>query len=135
MAAVNGSTLAVDIGGNTVICETESSLEQTVDMIETTCKASGKNKTYLSGEITGTISVTAVYDETGTFGYSDAFAAAAQAGTELTWKWGSTAANEKFYTGSGLIADLTAEAPQNDRATWSFTLQVTGAITEATNPS
>jgi len=132
MAAVDGTLLVVDIAGSTLVCETDSSQNFTADMIETTCKASGGWKTYIPGEKGGTIDISAVYDETGTYTFSSAFADF-EAGTALTWKWGSTATGEKYYTGSGYWGDLSSEAPQNDRATWSGTIQIDGTVTEATN--
>lgn len=136
MATNNGTALLVGIGGTTVSCQTNSSaLNLTRDMIETTCKdATGSNKTYIPGEKGSTIDVEASYDPAGTLAFSDIFADW-DAGTVITWTWGSTDAGEKYYTGSGYIADLTPSAPQNDRATYSFTIQVTGAVTEASNPT
>jgi predicted secreted protein len=132
MAAVNGTLLTVDIAGNTVVCETESSMSRTLDMIETTCKASGNSKTYIGGELDGTVEVSGVYDQSGPYDFDSAFTEM-EARTEVIWKWGSTASGEIYYTGSALISDLSGEAPKNDVSTWSFTLQMTGAVTSATN--
>lgn len=134
MAAVDGTTLTVLIGADVVVCETSSSFNRTRDMIETTCKASGTSKTYIPGEVDGTIEVESVYDEAGTFTFDQAFTDM-EAGTELTVKWGSVAAGSIFYTGTALISDLSADGPQNDRATWTMTLQLTGAVTSGTNPT
>ena len=134
MGAVNGTLLVVQISDATLVCETDSSFDLTADMIETTCKGSGNWKTFIPGEKSGTLPVEAVYDETGTYSYSEAFADL-DAGTELTWKWGQTGAGTKYYTGSGLWSDLSAQGPQNDRATWGGTIQITGTVTEAVNPT
>lgn len=136
MAVKNGTSLIVQIGGTTVSCQTDdNSLNFTRDMIETTCKDStGSAKTYIPGEKDATIDVSAAYDMSATEGFSEAFANFDN-GTEVTWVWGSTAAAEKSYTGSGYLSDLSISGPQNDRSTWSFTIQVTGEVTEQTNPT
>jgi len=135
MATENGTALLVSIGGSVLSCQTDTStMPLTRDMIETTCKdATGSNKTYIPGEKGATIDVTASYDQSASLGFSEMFANWDN-GTEIAWKWGSTAAGGVFYSGNGYISNLTPDAPQNDRATYSFTIQVTGAITEETNP-
>ena len=136
MATINGTALVVLIDDVQVSCQTDSSsLNHTRDSIETTCKdATGSNKTYIPGEKDATIDVTAAYDMAATLGGDDIFSDW-DAGTLVTWKWGSIAAGETYYTGSAYITDLTIEAPQNDRSTYSFTLQRTGATTKAQNPT
>lgn len=135
MASINGTTLVVTIGGTAVSCETDtSSMNLTRDMIETTCKDStNANKTYIPGEKDATIDVTAAYIMTPAGeGFEDIFAAWDN-GTEITWTWGSTTIGDKSYTGSGLISESSIEAPQNERSTYTFTIQVTGGVTEVTN--
>lgn len=136
MAVYNGTALIVQIGGTAVSCQTNSSaFNATRDMIETTCKdATGSNKTYIPGEKDITIDVEASYDPTGTLALDDVFDDWDD-GTLITWTWGSTAAGETYYTGSGYISDLNPTAPQNDRASYSFTIQVSGGATRAINPT
>ena len=135
MATENGTALVVTFDATVLSCQTDSSsMSMTRDMIETTCKdAVNSNKTYIPGEKDGTIEVTAAYDQSAANGFAEVFAAW-DAGTEVDWKWGSTESGGVYYSGLGLVSDLSPEAPQNDRATYSFTLQVSGGITENTNP-
>jgi len=134
--AYNGTALLVSVDGTALSCETDSSsMSLTRDLIETTCKdATGSAKTYIAGEKGGTIDVSAAYVVNATAGFSEMFAIW-DAGTEVAWTWGSTVAGEKSYSGVGLIGDLSNEAPQNDRATYSFTLTISGVITEVVNPT
>ena len=136
MAAVNGTALVIQIDTVAISCQTDSSsFNIDRDMIETTCKdASGSAKTFIPGEYGSTIDGTAVYDQTATEGYSEAFSDIVN-GTSVAWKWGSTAAGETYYSGNGYLSNVSAEAPQNDRATYSFTIQVSGEVTEAQNPT
>ena len=136
MAVANGTALLVRIDGTVVSCQTDSSaLNLTRDMIETTCKdAPEAAKTYIPGEKDATIDVTAAYIVDEANGFTSVFGTFNN-GTLITWIWGSTAAGERAYTGSGYIADLNVEAPQNDRSTFSFTIQVSGPVTEQVNPT
>jgi TP901-1 family phage major tail protein len=136
MAVANGTALLVTIGGTAVSCQTDdTALNLTRDMIETTCKdATGSAKTYIPGEKDATIDVNAAYIVDDADGFTSVFSNFDN-GTEITWVWGSTAAGEKSYTGSGYVSDLSASGPQNDRATFSFTIQVTGEVSEQTNPT
>ena len=130
--AVSGSTMILDIDGTLVSCETDSNLNRTRDSIETTCKDSGSSKTFISGEMGATIDVTAVYSQSPAFGFDEANTAF-DAGTEIVFKFGSTVATETYYTGSAIFSDISLANPQNDKSTWTATLQVTGAITTAVN--
>ena len=135
MAVQNGTALLVKVGGTLLSCQTDdTSLSLTKDMIETTCKgAAGGAKTYIPGEYGATIDVNAAYDIAATNGFSEMFANIVN-GTEVAWTWGSTASTEKFYEGHAFVSDLSISAPQNDKASYSFTLQVTGEVAESTNP-
>ena len=135
-APENGTALLVSIAGTQVSCQTDdTSLSLTRDLIETTCKdATGSAKTYIAGEKDATIDVTAAYVMDATYGFTDLFSVYDN-GTEVAWTWGSTAAGDRSYSGQGLISDLSVSGPQNDRSTYSFTLQETGEITESTNPT
>lgn len=135
MPVSNGTALLVLIGGTAVSCQTnDTALNMTRDMIETTCKdATGSAKTYIPGEKDATIDVEAAYVIGDANGFTSVFNDFDN-GTEITWTWGSTVSTEKSYTGSGYISDLSISAPQNDRSTFSFTIQVTGEVTEQTNP-
>lgn len=136
MAVSNGTSLLVQLDGTAVACQTsDTSLSMTRDMIETTCKAAtGQAKTYVPGEKDATIDVEAAYIIDDSDGFTNVFDLFDN-GTETTWIWGSTAAGERSYTGAGYIADLSVSGPQNDRATFSFTIQVTGVVTEQVNPT
>lgn len=135
MAIPNGTALLVKIGGVALSCQTgDSSLSLTKDMIETTCKdAAGGAKTYIAGEYGATIDVNAAYDISATLGFSGMFSNLVN-GVEVDWTWGSQVAAQKYYSGSGFISDLNISAPQNDKPNYSFTIQVSGEVTEATNP-
>ena len=133
MAKIAGKYLTVQIAGASYTAMRSSSLEVAADMIDvTTADSSGGWKEYITGELGGTISVEGLYDYNATEGFSDAFADLV-AGTSVTWKYGETASGTNYYTGSGLLSNISVSGDKNDAANYSFTIQVTGAITEATN--
>jgi predicted secreted protein len=134
--AENGTALLVSVGGTQLSCQTESStLNFTRDLIETTCKdAAGSAKTFIAGEKGNTLDVTAAYVIGADHGFSEMFAIW-DAGTISACTWGSVAAGEKSYTFNAIIGDMSIDGPQNDRATYSLTLTITGEVTEVTNPT
>lgn len=131
MAVKNGTTIVLKIGDVLVVGETQSSLNLTRDMIETTSKHStGQAKTYIAGEKGATISASGLYDpDDATYGYSEAFSHY-DAGTSVAFVIGGTTSGDPIYSGSALISSLTLDNPQNDKSTFSVELQVTGEITE-----
>ena len=73
-----------------------------------------------------------VYSLASADGYSDLFGYWNNR-TNLYVKFGSVTASEKSYSGRGFITSLDQEAGVEDNATFSFSFEGTGALTEATN--
>ncbi len=134
-APKNGTSLLVSLATTQLSCQTDdTALNLTRDLIETTCKdATGGAKTYIAGEKDATIDVSAAYVIDATYGFSEVFSLF-DSGAEVAWTWGSTITGEKFYAGTAIVGDLSVSGPQNDKASYSFTLQVTGGVAEDTNP-
>jgi len=133
MAVKVGKYLVISVEGNIYTALRSSSLELAADMIDiTTADSTGGWKEYLTGELGGTISVEGLYDHSATDNVSTAFADMV-AGTSLTWKYGTTTTGEKYLTGEAIISNVTYGGDKNDAATYSITLQITGAVTEGTN--
>ena len=123
----------VDTGGTpaTIVGQTTSTLDRSVDMIETTVKASpSRAKTYEAGEIGGTISCEAqVKNDEGTA--MVALHTAAAAGTVQDFLYTSGVVGDVEFSGSALISSLSIGDPQNDVRTISYSLQITGPVTAA----
>jgi TP901-1 family phage major tail protein len=73
-----------------------------------------------------------VYSLTGADGFHDLFGYWNNR-TNLYVKFGSVSGGEKNYSGRGFITSLDQEAGVEDSATFSFSFEGTGALTEATN--
>jgi len=134
MAAIVGKYLVVHAGSNIYTALRSSSLELDNDMIDvTTADSTGGWREFLPGEKGGTITVEGLYDTTATEGFEEA-ADDLIAGTAITWKYGQVGAGETFWTGSGYISSCSISGDKNDGASYSLTIQITGAVDKDTNP-
>lgn len=134
MAKIAGKYLVVTVGANIYTALRSSSLDLAADMIDvTTADSTGAWKEYITGELGGTINVEGLYDHAATDNVGAAFDDLKN-GTALTFKYGSVEGGEKYLTGSAIISTLNFGGDKNDAATYSLTLQITGPVTEATNP-
>lgn len=108
-------------------------VDLSIDMIETTEKDSGGFKEYIAGEKGGTFQFEGVleYDTSvSTQGLSfDDLVTDALAGTSFVMRWSSQSSGDEYLQASCLISSVSASAPNNDVATFSCTLQMTGTIT------
>jgi len=104
-----------------------------IDMIEITTKDSGGFKEYIAGEKGGTFSFEGLleYDASvSTQGDSlKDIATLALAGTAFTIRWSSQSSTDEYFESSVLVSNISSSAPNNDTATISCTLQMTGTIT------
>ena len=131
---MDGTNILMSIGGSTVNGTTSQSLETTIDMIETTTKDSEGHKTYKAGEDGGTATVEGKIDADATYSITDLrAAAAAKAEIQCVYGEGVATTGKRILTFNALINSLSETAPENDNATWSLGLQITGAIVESTS--
>lgn len=112
---------------------TAASVDIAIDMIEITTKDSSGHKEYLAGEKGGTFQFEGrlEYDTSvSTQGLSlDDLATDALAGTAFTMRWSSQSSGDEFFQASVLVSSISASAPNNDAASFSCTMQMTGTIT------
>lgn len=132
----NGTQVLLQIantGGSpaSIVGQTTSNLDKTVDMIETTVKSSpSRAKTYEAGEIGGTLSCESqTKNDEGTA--LVALNTAADAGTVQDFVLTSGVVGDIEFSGTALISSLSIGAPQNDVRTISYSLQITGPVTAA----
>lgn len=125
MAVTNGVNLLVEIDNVTYTCITTQSLEFSSDMIDTTCKDTGSYKTFQAGEKSGTLTAEVLYNYEATEGVTQSFEDL-KAGTQVSWRWGNFDSGGGYFYGEGLISSVTMNAPKNEVATATITIQVTG---------
>lgn len=107
-----------------------------VDMIETTEKDSGGFKEYIAGEKGGTFQFEGIleYDTSigsGAYSFKD-LVTDALAGTSYAIRWGTQVTGDDYMQSSVLISGISGSAPNNDVATFSCTMQMTGTISVGT---
>ena len=112
---------------------TAAGVDIAIDMIEITTKDSSGFKEYLAGEKGGTFQFEGrlEYDTSaGSQGLSlKDLGTDALAGTAFTMRWSSQSTGDEYFESSVLISSISASAPNNDAASFSCTMQMTGTIT------
>jgi hypothetical protein len=133
MATNKGSSgvvkIAADGGSVAAIGEVRSySIDETADTIEDTSMGDTV-KTYLSSLTDATLTVDALWDD------GDAQQLILDTGVDIDWEIHptGTGTGEKYYTGGGVVTAKTISASYDGLVEASFSVQVSGAITESTN--
>jgi len=133
MATNKGSSgvvkIAADGGSVAAIGEVRSySIDETADTIEDTSMGDTV-KTYLSSLTDATLTVDALWDD------GDAQQLILDTGVDIDWEIHptGTGTGEKYYSGGGVVTAKTISASYDGLVEASFSVQVSGAITEATN--
>lgn len=129
-----GKSMVLRITGTpTVITNlTSNSLSFTTDMIDVTTKSSGTHKEYLPQWQDLTIDFEGIYTVTAsTAGFEDLLTSKL-AGSAVSWEFGTTASGTPKWSGTGYITGLDVDAPQDDKVTFSGSIQNTGDPTVGT---
>lgn len=132
MATHKGSSgvvkIAADGGSVAVVGEVRSySIDETADTVEDTVMGDTV-RTYLPSLTSATLSVEAYWDDL------DAQQLILDTGTDIDWEIypTGTGTGEKYYSGGGVVTAKTITASFDGMVEASFSVQVSGAITEAT---
>jgi predicted secreted protein len=135
----NGTLIAIykDISGTLtkIANATSNDFSITKDMIETTNKDSAGAKEYIAGEYGYTMSVEGMFEEDTSVGAGISWKEIITdllAGTSVTIVMTSNVSGDLTLTGSAFFNELNLTAPQNDVATFTASIQGTGALTVGT---
>jgi len=129
---VNGRLIKIFVDNTAVTCQTNSTIEMTMEPRESTCKDTvGNAAAFLAGRTSWTLGGEAKLAFDATKGFS-ALYTAWKNGTTLNVAWQSTVAGDKGYSGSGFLTSLSGDTPDNEDSTFSFTIQGSGALNEFT---
>lgn len=133
MATNKGSSGVVKIAANggsvAAVGEVRSySIDETADTIEDTAMGDTV-KTYLSSLTDATLTVDALWDD------GDVQQLILDTGVDIDWEIHptGTGTGEKYYSGGGVVTAKTISASYDGLVEASFSVQVSGAITESTN--
>lgn len=133
MATHKGSSGVVKVaasgGSETAVGEVRSySIDETSDTIEDTVMGDSV-KSYLSSLTDATLTIDALWDD------ADAQQLVLDTGAAIDWEIHptGTGTGEKYYGGAGIVTAKTISASYDGLVEASFSVQVSGAITESTN--
>jgi len=135
----NGTLIAIykDVAGTLtkIANATSNDFSITKDMIETTNKDSAGAKEYIAGEYGYTMSVEGMFEEDASVGASISWKEILTdliAGTSVTIVMTSNVSGDIKLSGAAFFSDLNLTAPQNGVATFTASIQGTGALTVGT---
>ena len=135
----NGTLIAIykDVAGTLtkIANATSNDFSITKDMIETTNKDSAGAKEYIAGEYGYTMSVEGMFEEDASVGALISWKEILTdliAGTSVTIVMTSNVTGDIKLSGSAFFSDLNLTAPRNDVATFTASIQGTGALTVGT---
>jgi len=135
----NGTLIAIykDVAGTLtkIANATSNDFSITKDMIETTNKDSAGAKEYIAGEYGYTMSVEGMFEEDASVGALISWKEILTdliAGTSVTIVMTSNVSGDIKLSGSAFFSDLNLTAPRNDVATFTASIQGTGALTVGT---
>ena len=137
---VNGTLISIykDVSGSLkkIANATSHSIDISKDMIDVTSKDSAGAKEFIAGEYGYTLNVEAIFEDDASVGASQQsfkdLATDLLAGTLLTIVMSTNVTGDEKYTGSAFFKSLSLSAPNNDKASWTGTLQGSGALTIGT---
>ena len=128
MAHELGNNIVIKYNTAVIVGETSSSIATSLDVIEVTDKGDSGAKTYLSGDYGGTISFEGNFDQAGAQGCAELIADQLTPASRA-FIHGGTDSGDEIVSGNCFVTSLSKSAPNNEKATFTADLQMTGAIT------
>lgn len=129
--AMNGTAILLSVEGTSIAKLKTNSMAINAATIDVSNKSSGGWKESIYGQRSGSFDFEGVFDEAGSWGFDEAFAAIG-AKTVLTVRWSSAVTGDKYYEAECLLTSISQSAPMEDAVTFSGTLEITGAPTTGT---
>jgi predicted secreted protein len=127
----NGTDLSIFIGGTEVAFATTHDLDLGMDTREVTNKDSAGWQEIREGTRNWSTSGEAWFAEDAAYGFSDLFALYNSRSSFIV-KFSTNVSGDVYYTGTAYLTSLTQSDPLEDTASFSFSLDGTGVLTEAT---
>lgn len=130
MAKFNASRVKILIGATAINNLEECELNVDGETIDVTTKDSNGWAEFLHGLKNWQMSGSGILDFAATEGVDEIYEDLI-AGTVGTIKFSTSQTGDSEWTGSGLYTNLQISAPKEDKVTFSFSIQGTGALTKA----
>lgn len=137
---VNGTALALYIDESGTLRKvgnlTSNDFDISADMIEVSSKSSAGWKEFIKGDMGATFTFEGIYEEDTSLGtsersFADLYNLLVGSST-ATLVFTTNSTGDDKYSAAAIISNLKLGAPYNDKATFSGTAQITGAITKGT---
>lgn len=126
-----GNIIFARIGGVKLVAQQEVSIEASCEMADTTSKSSGSWSEAEPTRLSGSISVTGLYDpehDSSRYNFADLWTAFVNK-TKVSLSVGESLTGTYYFSMYAYIESLSMGAPIDDVATYDITFKVTGAIT------
>jgi len=131
MAKFNGQLVILNLNGTPIAHSLESSLSISQNLIDATTKDSGNWAEHIKGMRTASLSISGLMDYSSSFGV-DEFADMIVSAQSANFVFATSTSGDTKYTGTVDLSDLEQTTANDDVASWSGTLQVTGELTKTT---
>lgn len=130
---MNSTDVVIKVGSEIVGKMTSASLSVTMATRDISTKDSAGWMEVLEGQKSWTLSGEGlvVYNQTGKTTPDEIYTLLSNR-TAVAVEFGSEATDEKYYAGSGFFTEFSTDAGVEDNATFSFSFQGTGVLTQGT---
>lgn len=128
---INGTLITVSLNGTLIAAGTSHTISLTGATRDTTNKDNAGWRTIMPGVKSWTVSGSHMFEFDATYGFSDLYSIY-NLRTEVDITCGSENAGDQYYKGKAYITSLSLDAPSEENATYSYTFEGTGALTEYT---
>ena len=128
---MNGTVLGVYNGGTLIAHATESSISMSMDTRDASTKDSAGYRDLLEGARSGSISVSALYEDLTTLQGVDDLMTHFAARSAVTVKFSTEVSGDHYWSASAYITSLEVSASKEDNVTYSASFELTGTITYA----
>lgn len=129
--AMNGTAVLLKIETTTVAKLTSNNITFSRAAIDVSNKDSGGWQESIYGQGSGSIDCEGVFDEAGSWGADEAYTAIVNKSV-LTARWATAVAGDKYYEAECLLTSFSMSAPNEDKVTFTCSLQFTGAPSTGT---
>ena len=132
-SVMNSTDVVIKVGSELVGKMTSASLSVTMATRDISTKDSAGWMEVLEGQKSWTLSGEGlvVYNNTGKTTPDEIYTLLSTRAVVVI-QFGSASSDEKYYTGSGFFTEFSTDAGVEDNATFSFSFQGTGVLTQAT---
>lgn len=129
-AAMNSSDAGVYVAGTLIGQISDASITINGETRDVSNKTTGEWRALLEGQLSWSISASAMYIPNAAWNVEDAFSALTGR-TTVTVKWGSSDSGDFEYSGSAYITNISLNSPgQNDTVVYDVQFEGTGALSE-----